>query len=404
MDYAQYQQPPHGQHPHAPAHLPGGYPATSQNPGQAGLPMPSSQNQAPPMHGQHASHNQASPILPSQTHSLQQQPGQSAPGHPMPMNYSQAYGVPAQGMHPHPFGISPTQAAAMAATAAASGQGYYPLPNEGLQPGLGADPRGSPRMAGVAVKKERGGPRSPPQQMAGAMGGPASLPSQVQVQANQQLQGRRLSRPVASPAVPNSQPGMAHGGPAGSRASVPPAMSQQAPAPAPHPPSPEVVSGGAEESPLYVNAKQFHRILKRRLARQKLEENLRLTSKGRKPYLHESRHKHAMRRPRGPGGRFLTADEVAEMERAGKNPETGEDLVKDEDGTPAHVNSSLGPNATGSGPKRKADGPHADDATPSKKPKTEAAPGAATGQGPRQSTSAEDSDELEEDEDGDDDG
>ncbi|AET38304.1 transcription activator HAP2 Ecym_2589 [Eremothecium cymbalariae DBVPG len=75
-------------------------------------------------------------------------------------------------------------------------------------------------------------------------------------------------------------------------------------------------SSGADpaEQPFYVNAKQYYRILKRRYARAKLEEHLKV-SRERRPYLHESRHKHAMRRPRGQGGRFLTAAEIDELKK-----------------------------------------------------------------------------------------
>ncbi|XP_027069941.1 uncharacterized protein [Coffea arabica] len=90
------------------------------------------------------------------------------------------------------------------------------------------------------------------------------------------------------------------------------------------------------EEPVYVNAKQYHGILRRRQLRAKAElENK--VAKARKPYLHESRHLHAMRRARGCGGRFLSKKNVDKSDSRAASKKS-----IDFNATPTEMKDSLG--------------------------------------------------------------
>ncbi|XVF07511.1 hypothetical protein REPUB_Repub06bG0145400 [Reevesia pubescens] len=87
-----------------------------------------------------------------------------------------------------------------------------------------------------------------------------------------------------------------------------------------------------EDGPIYVNAKQYNGIIRRRQSRAKAVFENKMT-KARKPYMHHSRHLHAMRRPRGCGGRFLNT-------KTSNSEKDGMEIKKTAEGQVSHHTGS----------------------------------------------------------------
>lgn len=80
-----------------------------------------------------------------------------------------------------------------------------------------------------------------------------------------------------------------------------------------------------EDGPIYVNPKQYHGILRRRKMRAK--EGMKSRSAKDKPYIHESRHRHACRRARGAGGRFLNIKNLENEKNKQETERTSDQLT-----------------------------------------------------------------------------
>lgn len=68
--------------------------------------------------------------------------------------------------------------------------------------------------------------------------------------------------------------------------------------------------GSSDAPETNLNPRQLFWIKKRKTRRETLDLLMKTTSAN---YLHESRHKHAMKRLRAPSGRFLTKEEMMEF-------------------------------------------------------------------------------------------
>lgn len=103
-----------------------------------------------------------------------------------------------------------------------------------------------------------------------------------------------------------------------------------------------------EDGTIYVNSKQYHGIIRRRQSRAKAVLKNKISSCRKQPYMHHSRHLHAMRRPRGSGGRFLNTKKAdADLQSKPSNPQISE-VFHPKNRTMTSSMETYGPNVSSS--------------------------------------------------------
>lgn len=122
-----------------------------------------------------------------------------------------------------------------------------------------------------------------------------------------------------------------------------------------------------EDGTIYVNSKQYHGIIRRRQSRAKAEKLSRCRKVTLKvfdilfnlhsqvmpyvmmlqPYMHHSRHLHAMRRPRGSGGRFLNTKKVDAAKQSKPSNSQSSEVFHPENGTMNSAREVNKPNLSG---------------------------------------------------------
>ncbi|GAB0492357.1 hypothetical protein MMPV_003619 [Pyropia vietnamensis] len=106
---------------------------------------------------------------------------------------------------------------------------------------------------------------------------------------------------------------------------------------------------GEESTPvLFVNPRQFLRIVKRRESRKKATgSDVTMYTPRKRKYLHESRHKHAVGRKRGPGGRFLSKEERESLAKSGGLAQENDSEDSHQERTPPPSDDTKGEGAAG---------------------------------------------------------